>query len=802
MGQPGAQLGLLAHRRSLAQPRGLRARRYGRDLPRAHHAALRIWAGHRRDGDPRAQRGADQPAQRASRALGARQPAPVLCGGDPFGAILPRSPIAAGRRGDEHNLCHHVVQDRAIRATAARPALQGTRCHRPRPGGDSGRVHGRICGGRISVLDARLRRGARRAALDGSALAAEAPAVGVAAAEVAEARHDAELRRPHIPPWLVRLGKRGFPGSRAGPGKRCRGYAHVLLRERESVGDGRSRDGLAAWGSHHCLAALPACVLQDRAVPQGIPPGAVACAERDRADGGRGARGRGALRQCMDSEPATGCSSCGGGDQLWARLSAVAPGAAHGILRARRGCARQTRGVSVTTPAGEGPSDTRRLLVITYDFGPDGPVGGLRWAGITKYLARLGWDVCVLTAAPPFGGAAAIGVQVERCARLWTVGDGYRLVRRLIFGESLGLSRSISHGGPPGGRPRDLLRQLRNEVATFLSLPDESHGWMLRAALRARSVIRRFQPRVVVSSGPPHSAHLVAAMATIRSPAEWLIDLRDPWAGPLPKVWQSHRRLGTRVFRAIAPRLERLAFGVADGVIANTPQLAAVLAAKYPNVPVVCVPNGVDPDGVPPPARHRYPGLSIAYTGRLYAGRDLGPVMRALGIFFQHHPEAARAGSKLRIAGDADSRHAQVFNDAVAVAGVEQYVEVLGLLSRADALDVVSRSRLAVVLAQDQELQIPAKLYESVAMGVPTLVVAPAGSAAAVEGTRLGAVVRDSGDVEGIACVLERLWQDGSPERSSCPVPITYDAIALLVDQVLGMSLPPASARQGVLARL
>src|SRR5207302_704347 len=255
-------------------------------------------------------------------------------------------------------------------------------------------------------------------------------------------------------------------------------------------------------------------------------------------------------------------------------------------------------------------------------------------------------------------------------------------------------------------------------------------------------------------------------------------------------------------FRPIAPRLERLAFGVADGVIANTPQLAEVLAAKYPNVPVVCVPNGVDPDGVPPPARHRYPGLSIAYTGRLYAGRDLGPVMRALGIFFQHHPEAARAGSKLRIAGDADSRHAQVFNDAVAAAGVEQYVELLGLLSRADALDVVSRSRLAVVLAQDQELQIPAKLYESVAMGIPTLVVAPADSAAAVEGHRLGVAVRDSADVDGIACVLERLWRDGARERSPCLVPITYDAIALLIDQVLGKHAPFASARRVVTARL
>jgi len=97
---------------------------------------------------------------------------------------------------------------------------------------------------------------------------------------------------------------------------------------------------------------------------------------------------------------------------------------------------------------------------------------------------------------------------------------------------------------------------------------------------------------------------------------------------------------------------------------------------------------------------------------------------------------------------------------------------------------VVSRSRLAVVLAQEQELQIPAKLYESVAMGIPTLVVAPAASAAGVEGNRLGALVRESGDVEGIAGVLEQLWREDSRQRSSCPVPITYEAIAPLVDKL------------------
>jgi hypothetical protein len=429
-------------------------------------------------------------------------------------------------------------------------------------------------------------------------------------------------------------------------------------------------------------------------------------------------------------------------------------------------------------------SDNRRLLVITYHFSPHGAVGGLRWWGITKYLARLGWEVSVVTAAPPVGNEPDIGGQVESCPRLWTLIDCVQLLRRLIFGRSPGWSDNGSLGALRSGRP-SVLRELRGEVAALLAFPDEGRGWMLRAALRTRSLIRRFQPHVVVSSGPPHSAHLVAAMATIGSAVRWWIDLRDPWAGHLPTIWESDWRVGSRTFRTLSPRLERLAFRAAHGVITSTHQLAEALATRYPDVPIACVPNGVDPECLPPPARHPYPGLGIAYTGTLYGGRDFGPVVRALRIFFERHPGAAQAGSKLRVAGEAHAGHARAFYDAVAAAGIEQYVEVLGLLPRAQALDMLSRSRLAVVLAQEQDVMIPAKLYESVGMGIPTLVVAPADSAAGVEGNRVGAVVRDSADVEGIACVLEQLWRDDSRRRSPCPVPITYEAIAPQVDKVL-----------------
>ena len=447
----------------------------------------------------------------------------------------------------------------------------------------------------------------------------------------------------------------------------------------------------------------------------------------------------------------------------------------------------------MSTRATEAPGDARRLLVITYYFGPNGSVGGLRWAGITKYLARLGWKVFVITAAPPAGNSTSSDTHVEWCPRLWTFLDGCRLLRRFAFGRSVGSFANGSRVAPAAELP-GLLRQLRREMAALLAFPDESRGWVFRAALRARAAIRRLRPEVVVSSGPPHAAHLVAGMATIGSAARWWIDLRDPWAGPHTKAWDADPRVASKISRALSRPLELVSFRTAHGVIVNTHQFAQALAPRYPAMPVAWVPNGVDPECLPPLARSRYPGLGLAYAGTLYGGRDLGPVVRALRRFLERHPEAAHAGSKLRIAGLAELRHARAFNDAVAAAGMEPYVELLGPLPRAEALDVVCRSRLAVVLAQEQELQIPAKLYESVAMGVPTLVVAPVDSAAGLEGNRVGAVVRDSDDVEGIASVLEQLWQDGSGWRSPCHAPITYEALAPAVDKLLRDGLVPDDA--------
>lgn len=436
--------------------------------------------------------------------------------------------------------------------------------------------------------------------------------------------------------------------------------------------------------------------------------------------------------------------------------------------------------------------DARRLLVVSYHFRSDDTVGGLRWAGVTKYLARLGWHVAVLTASPPFPSDDADGVHVERCARFWTFDDCYR---QLVKANQRVHRLPTAPSNPAKSARPSLWRQLRRELAALLALPDDSRGWTLRAAVHARSLLRRFRPEVVVSSGPPHGAHLVAGLALLGSRARWFIDLRDPWAGPIPPWCESYLLYATRIGRIVIPGLERLAFRAADGVIVNTPQLAQTLAAKYPDVAVACVPNGVDLERLPLPTRDPFSGLAIACVGTLYGHRDLGPVLQALRLFLRRHPEAVQGEVKLRVAGRVESPHARALENQVASLGLSEHVEVLGHLPRTQALDLMSRSHLSVVLAQDQALSIPAKLYEPVALGIPTLVVAEEGSAAAVEGQRLGVSVREPKDAAGIARLLERLWGRETRTPFLCPVPVAYEAIAPLVDQLLTANLGPGATR-------
>ena len=435
-------------------------------------------------------------------------------------------------------------------------------------------------------------------------------------------------------------------------------------------------------------------------------------------------------------------------------------------------------------PATAGEPPARRLVVISYHHPPDSSIGGMRWAGLTKYLRPLGWRSWIVTAAaspPPTNGA---GTVIVSCPPRTTLNDLYRRFRlrnTVVGAASAGesLDTPVSNGG--------VLARLRLDAAMALSLPDEGRGWVLRAAIRTRRLIAQLRPDAVVSSGPPHSAHLVAWLATRGLRTRWVADLRDPWAGPVTAAWRASVLYRSGLSRWVITWLERLVLRSASGALCNTREFADALAARYPGVRVGWVPNGVDRELLPAPAIERFAGLAMAYVGTVYGGRDLRVVLHALRDFLDRHPSAADASPLFRLAGSIDREGRREFEREVSALGLDGKVEYLGILSRVGALEVLARSRLAVVLAQGQEYQVPAKLYELVGMGIPTLVIAPSGSASSSEAERLGAATIAPGDVRALVGQMEDVWQrQGEGSGARCPdAALDYQQLAPSVSALL-----------------
>lgn len=430
-----------------------------------------------------------------------------------------------------------------------------------------------------------------------------------------------------------------------------------------------------------------------------------------------------------------------------------------------------------------------RLLVISYHHPSNGEVGGLRWAGLSKYLGAHGWDTWYLTAARATPAHSVPGVTVESCAPGHTVAELYRRVRRAapvpLPPHRADLAKNGKRGLKALLRP---LGTLRSEASGLLYMLSEGEGWTLRAARRARKLIDEIEPEAVVSSGPPHFAHVAAYLATRgKKGLKWFIDLRDPWAGPVAKAWRAQHERGSRVADAITRSTERLVFRSATGVFTTTKELASALTARYPHVAVTWVPNGADAGMLPSRSLQPFRGLGIVHLGTLYGGRDATPVLRALKLFFDRFPEARRDGTMFRHAGSEEPAHAALTRRAINELELGEYVTLQRPLPRVAALDLLARSKLAVVLAQDQDYQVPSKLYESVVIGIPTLVIAEPESASAREAQRVGAFVAAPDQVEHIAAILEQLWKDSTPVPvpTGLPAPCDYQALAPAVASLL-----------------
>lgn len=388
----------------------------------------------------------------------------------------------------------------------------------------------------------------------------------------------------------------------------------------------------------------------------------------------------------------------------------------------------------------------KKFLLITYYWPPAGGGGVQRWLKMTKYFREFGWEPVVYTADE--GEQAAFdpslvkeipeGLEVVRTP-IWEPYDLYKKFTGKKKGEKV-YSGFISEG-----KKSSFTQDLSVFIRGNFFIPDARRFWIGPSVRFLNKYLAEHPVEAIVSTGPPHSMHMIALGLKKYHNIPWIADFRDPWTqqdfyDQLKLTW-----LGDRIHK----KMEQKVLKKADRIVTVSWSWAEDFKALSNGRDIDLITNGFDPADFQASVPERDEAFTLCHIGSMNKDRNPGVLWQALAQLKTADPVF---GQKLtiKLVGQVDF----AVLDAIRKNGLNDQLERLDFMPHAEVVEHMKKAQLLLLPINSTPNAmgiLPGKLYEYLGAKRPVLAIGPLDCDAArvLELTKAGSI-NDYSDLEGL----------------------------------------------------
>ncbi len=357
----------------------------------------------------------------------------------------------------------------------------------------------------------------------------------------------------------------------------------------------------------------------------------------------------------------------------------------------------------------------KRALIITYYWPPAGGPGVQRWLKFVKYFREFGVEPIVYAPENPnyplvdekFASEIPSDIEVLK----QPINEPYRFAKLFSKKKTKQMSSGII-----SKKEISAVEKLMLYIRGNFFIPDARVGWVKPSVKFLSKYIAENPVDVVITTGPPHSLHLIGMQLQKDLNVKWITDFRDPWT-------TIHYHKSLRLNKASERKHKALEASVlksADIITVTSPTTKKEFE-MIAETPIEVITNGYDiSEKIDFKMDSKF---SISHIGSLLSERNPEILWKVLAEICKEDT-SFKNDLQLKFAGAVSAEVKQSLENFQLM----ENCEFLGYVSHSEALKMQHQSQVLLLVeinSAETRAIIPGKLFEYLAAKRPIIALGP-----------------------------------------------------------------------------